>query len=636
MASIPFVSFGREQKREDANVTIEKSIQLQQVIINNWFEERMANIQALSGLSTVKAFELERMETAFESFNESHPEFEGVAFVNEEGIVEIHTNGYTGIDLSYREYFKEAKKGNAFITDVIIERRTQSQSILFSNPIYDSDDNFKGAIIGIVGLTIINNIMNQFQDDSSETFIVDRNGMLITESRQSESGGLIRTEIYEKALAGKPIRQLYETKNGEKVLGNYRWVHNDQWLIIGEIKESKIYEPFYRMALMFSIVILLGTVIGYILLRLVIAQIENPIRKVLEGTRKIGERNFNYRLDRTLYEKEAIEFQELCEHFNVMNELIESHIVTLEKNEERFQMITEHSSDMITIHDLTGKYLYVSHAGKETLQYEDEELIGHDSYLFIHPDDLEKIRSKHEELMENGYAVSTYRIRRKDGEYIWLESSVKCLTGKTEELQLIIISRNITERKLAEQKLQEANLVLKELSAKDGLTGIWNRRTFDEQLEIEWYRSLINSDAHTHPLSLIMLDIDQFKKFNDTYGHQAGDDCLKKVANAIEQTARKTGDMVFRYGGEEFSVLLPETDLEGAVVVAERIRKVVENLAIPHSGSEVSQFVTISLGVHTIIPNEERTMDQLIVEADKALYQAKQSGRNRCIPSMEQ
>ncbi|KAA9031168.1 diguanylate cyclase domain-containing protein [Niallia endozanthoxylica] len=625
MASIPFVFLGKQQKREDANVTIEKTIQLQQVVINNWFEEQMANIQALSELPIVKAFDLELMAKSLESFDQSHSEFNGVVYINEEGMTEIDTSGPTGIDLSDREYFKQAKKGKSFVTDVLIGRQSHSQIIIFSNPIYDSNGSFRGLIFGAVPLVTINNVMNQFHDESSETYLVDRNGMLITESRQGEIGEYISTKIYKEAIAGKPITHLYETKNGERVLGNYRWVHNNQWLIIGEIIESKIYEPFYHMAFMFSIVVLLGSLIGYILLILVSTQIESPIRKVLEGTRRIGERNFNYRLDKHVYEKEAIEFQELCDNFNQMNEIIENYIVTLEKSEERFRMIAEYSTDMITIHDSSGKYLYVSPAGKEILQYEDNEVIGYDGYLFIHPDDLEMIRGNHEILLKNGYVVSTYRIRRKDGVYIWFESSFKCLEGKKpDEPQLIGISRNITERKLVEQTLEETNRVLQELSTKDGLTGVWNRRTFDERLEMEWSFGLRNSAA----LSLIMLDIDYFKKFNDTYGHQAGDDCLIKVANAIDVTAKKTRGMVFRYGGEEFGVILPETERAEAELTAEMIRKAVESQNILHSGSAVSQYVTVSLGVNTIIPNEEQTIDQFIVEADKALYQAKQKGRN--------
>lgn len=626
VAAVPFVYFVKKYIQEEAKETIEKTIQLQQVVIDNWFEDRMSNIQALSGIPNVKEFDLERMALTFKSFDNSHSEFEAVIYVNEDGISEISTSGSTGLDLSDRQYFLEAKKGNVFISDVLIGRQSETQIIIVSNPIYDSKGVFRGLILGAVPLTTINDVMSKFYGDSSETYIVDRNGMLITKSRQNEIGDVIQTNIYKNALESIPSTHFYESASGEKVLGSYRWVHNDRWLIIGEITEDKINTPFYRMAFMFILIILFGSIVGLILLKLVSSQIERPIQNVLEGARSVSEHKFNYRLDRHFYEKEAVEFQELCDSFNDMNAMIESYIVSLEVNEERFRMITEYSSDMITIHDSTGKYMYVSAAGKEILQYEDHEVIGYDSYLFIHPDDIEMTNDNFRELLADGYVVATYRIRRKDGQYIWFESSLKFLKGKTNELQIIGISRNITERKEAEQKLEEANRMLKDLSEKDGLTGIWNRRAFDEQLNVEWHRASLKSQM----LSLIMLDIDYFKKYNDTYGHQAGDICLKQVANALELAVWKTEDVVFRYGGEEFVVILPGADVERAERIGEMIRKTVESLAIPHSASEISQFVTISLGVNSIVPNEEKSIEQFIEGADQALYQAKQSGRNRC------
>lgn len=625
LAAIPFIYFEKKLNQEDANETIEKTIQVQQVFINNWLENRMSNIKALSGQPAVKEFDLELMAIAFEAFDNSHAEFDGVAYVNEHGISEITTNGPTRLDYSDRQYFKEAEKGNAFITDVLIGRQSGAPIITVSNPIFDAEGIFRGLIFGAVQLTTITNVMNQFYDDSSETYLVDRNGVLVTKSRHGEIGDVIQTDIYKNAMEGKPSTDFYKSINGEMVLGNYRWVHNNQWLIIGEITEDKIYESFYKLAIMFIIIILFGSIIGLVLLKLVSTQIETPIRRVLKGAKNVSEHKFNYRIKPISYENDAIEFQELYKNFNNMNDIIENYIVTLKEKEERFRMITEYSSDMITIHDAHGKYLYVSAAGKEVLQYEDHEVIGFEGNFFIHPDDLEQTNESFKELLENGYVVATYRIRRKDGQYIWFESSLKCLTENTNELRIICISRNITERKVVEQKLEKANLMLKELSEKDGLTGIWNRRKFDEKLRVEWSHALEKSQK----LSLIMLDIDYFKKFNDTYGHQAGDDCLKQVANAIDRIAGQTQDSVFRYGGEEFSVLLPETDIAGAEHVAEMIRTAVEDLKIPHLASEVSQFVSISLGINTTIPNEGQTIDQFIKEADQALYHAKQNGRNR-------
>ncbi|MBD2296089.1 diguanylate cyclase [Anabaena sphaerica FACHB-251] len=174
------------------------------------------------------------------------------------------------------------------------------------------------------------------------------------------------------------------------------------------------------------------------------------------------------------------------------------------------------------------------------------------------------------------------------------------------------------------QQLEAANQELKRLANIDGLTQIANRRCFDEVLFQEWKRL----KREKLPLSLILCDIDFFKNYNDTYGHPAGDECLKQVAYIINQSINRPADLVARYGGEEFVLILPHTDTEGAVHIAEEIRSQITSAAIAHISSQVSQYVTISLGIATLIPNDQLYPESLISKADQALYQAKQSGRN--------
>ncbi|ANB61557.1 diguanylate cyclase [Anoxybacteroides amylolyticum] len=191
---------------------------------------------------------------------------------------------------------------------------------------------------------------------------------------------------------------------------------------------------------------------------------------------------------------------------------------------------------------------------------------------------------------------------------------------------VLAVARDITKRKEAEEQLKKANDLLQRISSLDGLTGIYNRRTFDDYLSREWRLAARNKT----PISLIMLDIDFFKSFNDTYGHQRGDECLQQVAKTLEQTLKRPTDLVARYGGEEFAVILPSTDLNGAYTVAEQLRKNVEALHIPHAGSLISRYVTISLGVATMKPaSASDDGKQLIALADEGLYKAKQNGRNR-------
>ncbi|WP_448379709.1 diguanylate cyclase domain-containing protein [Gloeomargarita sp.] len=178
------------------------------------------------------------------------------------------------------------------------------------------------------------------------------------------------------------------------------------------------------------------------------------------------------------------------------------------------------------------------------------------------------------------------------------------------------------------QQLEIANGELRRLAASDGLTQLSNRRRFDEYLAETWQR-LLQKPA---PLSLILADIDFFKSYNDTYGHVAGDECLQRVAQAIRQVVTGATGLVARYGGEEFGVILPDTPLAPAMTVAERMRVKVVQLRIPHANSPVHEYVTLSLGVSSMLPSPQTAPAQLVAAADQALYQAKQQGRNCVVP----
>ncbi|NER36938.1 MAG: PleD family two-component system response regulator [Oscillatoria sp. SIO1A7] len=184
-----------------------------------------------------------------------------------------------------------------------------------------------------------------------------------------------------------------------------------------------------------------------------------------------------------------------------------------------------------------------------------------------------------------------------------------------------------TELYQTKEKLEVANRQLQRLACMDGLTGLHNRRHFDEYLHREWKR-LMREKA---PLSLILCDIDFFKAYNDTYGHQAGDECIRRVAEILHQCARRSADLAARYGGEEFALILPNTEAIGAVQIAETIRSRIKARGISHVGSQVSQFLTLSLGVASLIPNRHCSADILIRESDKALYKAKRTGRDRVV-----
>ncbi|WP_188992271.1 sensor domain-containing diguanylate cyclase [Paenibacillus nasutitermitis] len=303
-----------------------------------------------------------------------------------------------------------------------------------------------------------------------------------------------------------------------------------------------------------------------------------------------------------------------------------------------FQSATEVS---IIVTDPTGLITLFNKGAEKMLGYAEDEMLGKLTPVNFH---LEaEIERRGQELSElagkeiTGFDVlikwshrnnsdeREWTYVKKDGSLIIVDLLITPLQYEGELSGYVGIATDITAKKQAENRLIEANHLLQKLSTMDGLTGIANRRAFDERLRLEW-KSAFTSQT---PIALIIIDIDYFKAYNDTYGHIEGDECLKRVAMIFQRRMIQHGGLAARYGGEEFAVILPGMAIEEAFRTAEILRSDIESACIPHSGSKVHDAVTISAGVTATIPEAADLRLELLLEADTMLYQSKQNGRNR-------
>jgi diguanylate cyclase (GGDEF)-like protein/PAS domain S-box-containing protein len=297
---------------------------------------------------------------------------------------------------------------------------------------------------------------------------------------------------------------------------------------------------------------------------------------------------------------------------------------TLRESEAHYRLLANNIADIIILIDARSLLRYVSRSAEPVLGLRPKDLVGKSCFDLVHPDDRESVQQATTRLRGiDSVSTVVFRHYRGDGTLAWVESKFKLASEPSDpaRTEFLCVIRDVTERKRMEDELTQLNRRLTQLAATDGLTGLTNRRTFDGFLRREY--------EACDEIAVLLFDIDNFKGYNDTYGHQAGDRCLQAVAKAIGDATANTFGLSARYGGEEFAVVLPNATEEAALKVAESIRLTVRALGIPNTASSRG-YITISAGVAA---RNRSTIDEaaLVGEADTALYEAKRLGRNRSI-----
>jgi diguanylate cyclase (GGDEF)-like protein/PAS domain S-box-containing protein len=296
------------------------------------------------------------------------------------------------------------------------------------------------------------------------------------------------------------------------------------------------------------------------------------------------------------------------------------------ENKSIYHLLLDHSPEMIILSPFDRSRRFVSPAVTQITGFTQEEYLTFKGWDMVHPLDRE-VTIRAVERLRNGELVQIFRYRalQKDGTYRWVEANAVGYVDQVsrETAGYVATVRDVSEEKKREELSESKYRQLSEVASLDELTGIANRRAFNQTLEKE---ALRNSRS-TSDLSLLLLDVDYFKQYNDLYGHLAGDTCLQKIALAVKQILRREADLVARFGGEEFVVLLPMTNATGAEIIARNILQNIAALAIPHTGSPY-EIVTISIGAACSCAGLPVNRALLLDQADRALYQAKGRGRN--------
>ena len=490
----------------------------------------------------------------------------------------LHNNS----DRSYFTYHRETP-GNALrISEPLQSRLTGQSTIILSKRIDQQDGSFAGVLTAAIDSDYFERFYRTFQlgVHGSISLLRDDGAVLIRWPAFDKASNLSGTALFSNLLKRSSVgyQKIISPFDGiEKYLGYEKTPHFPLVVTVA-ISEEWLLSDWWKTLRTDGIV---ATVLMCMILLLT--------------TVLFSQFRFRMKTERALREREA-----------------------------RYRLLANNIADIILLIDARSLIRYVSQSVEPVLGLHPEDLFGKSCFDLIHSEDRENVRSATARLSGiDTVSTVVFRTWRGDGTLAWVESKFKLAAQPDDPAQteFLCVIRDVTERKRMEDELTQLNRRLTQLAATDGLTGLTNRRTFDGFLRREF--------EACDEISVLLFDIDNFKGYNDSYGHQAGDRCLQAVAKAISETSSTTSGLSARYGGEEFAVVLPNTTEAAALKIAEAIRLTVLALGIPNTASSRG-YVTISAGVAA---RNRSTIDEasLVGEADTALYEAKRLGRNRSI-----
>jgi diguanylate cyclase (GGDEF)-like protein/PAS domain S-box-containing protein len=497
---------------------------------------------------------------------------------------------FTGLNNSDRDYFQRhrASPDRGTLIGRPVKSRSGGQWIVTASRRFNHPDgSFAGVALTTIDVAYFSQFYEQFDiGPNGAVSLLSADGIMLARSRDDGTnvGRDMSSSPLFKGLANRPAASVYYFKSpldGLQRLSYYKLSDRYPLMVLAtraqdDVLASWRYESLARIAFVIGLTALIAIIGSYLV-------------------RQLHERQ---RMAAALVAKEA-----------------------------DFRLLAEQSSDMVMRIGLDERILYVSPSCARVVGWDPGQIVGTPALAGVNADDLPRVQQTVAALKlgEAEEARIIYRTRHREKREIWIESALRVtrIAGTGEIDGVVAISRDMTEHKDLENKLAA-------LATSDGLTGLANRRHFDERLQEEWARAKRDGT----PLSLLLIDVDHFKKFNDQYGHQAGDACLRSLARVLADQAQRPADLAARYGGEEFVLLLPNTDAEGCEQVGQKVREALREFGMLHALNPPSKRVTVSLGGATNLPaSGSAECTSLIEAADRALYTAKDSGRDRLVMS---
>jgi len=490
------------------------------------------------------------------------------------------TPRHSNADRAYFIHHRDTAGKQLRISEPLQSRLTGRTTILLSKRISKPDGSFAGVLTAAIDSDYFNNFYRTFQlgPDGAISLLRNDGAVLIRWPISDRSSDLSRTDLFTRHLKLSSVGYYKIVSPFDGIVKYIGYNETSQFPLVVTVAMSEDW-------LLSSWLVTLRTdaVVAGVLLCMII----------LLAALLSSQLNFRIKTERALREREA-----------------------------HYRLLANNIADVIILIDARGILRFVSQSVEPVLGLRAPELIGKSCLDLVHPEDKESVMAASASLSAPGeVGTLVFRVYRLDGTVAWVEINFKQASEGNErgQTEFVGVLRDVTERKRMEDELNLLNRRLTQLAATDGLTGLTNRRSFDGFLAREYQAC--------GEISVLLFDIDNFKGYNDTYGHQAGDRCLQAVAKVIGDATSNTSGLSARYGGEEFAVVLPNVSEDDALKVAEAIRLTVRALGLPNTAA-TRGYVTVSAGVAT---RTRSTLGEaaLVGEADVALYEAKRLGRNR-------